>query len=237
MSWSDGLSDSYYKINILNSPELLHFFQKELYGICQDRNVLDLGCGDGTLHTLIPHRHWVNVDLFTKRPDLVIKKDAILYLQEQKPSSFDVILCCFALHHFYTPQFRELVMFPLSNNGQFINFSISRTSPLFSDGGFNRVFFGKGFSDDTLRYDMIRRESVAIKINAKNFSHFIRERSWSNLAKMSDGEITYLLERIPKGLDMITLTIKIGMLEKKLFNTCLLNNMYLKSTNKSYSIF
>ena len=54
---------------------------------------------------------------------------------------------------------------------------------------------------------------------------------------MSDGEITYLLERIPKGLDMITLTIKIGMLEKKLFNTCLLNNMYLKSTNKSYSIF
>lgn len=214
MSWTDRLSESYYGINILNSPELQQFYQKELDHICQGRDVLDLGCGDGTLQSLIPHRHWVNVDPFTRRPDLVIKKDAIAYLQDLKPGSFDVILSCFALHHFYTPSFRELVISALAKEGLFINFAISRSSPIHSDEDFNRVFFGKGFSEDTLKYDKVRRVKVDIKISAEEFAYFIRERSWSNLAKMSDREISYLLERIPQDLERITLTIKIGIIRK-----------------------
>lgn len=214
MSWTDRLSESYYGINILNLPEVQQFYKKEFDPICQGRDVLDLGCGDGTLHRLIPHRNWVNVDPFTRRPELVIKKDAIAYLQDLTPGSFDVILCCFAIHHFYTPGFRELVISALANGGQFINLSISRSSPLYSDGDFNRVFFGKGFSEDTLIYDMVRRVNVVINISAEEFAYFIRERSWSNLAKMTHGEIAYLLERIPNDLEMITFTIKIGIIRK-----------------------
>ena len=216
MTWNPVQTTSYNKFNLLKAPEIIHFYQSYLGPICRGKNVLDIGCGDGGLKKIINHRNWINVDPYTSNTDLVIKRDAIAYMKDVKKSSFGVIICCFAIHHFITTDFRRILVNCLEKHGQFINFSISPRSTLFGDIEFNRKFFMKGFSrvDTLIRPDTHSTISIDIAISYNSFYKFIQRRSWSNLTITSDTEIDYLLSRIPKGLKKISLTIDILKIQK-----------------------
>ena len=226
MTWSDSLSDRYCAVmNIMRSLEMRDFYRRVLDPICAENKILELGCGDGQLSTMIQHRRWTNVDPFTSHPDVVIQKDAVAYLESAEPSSVGVVLCCFALHLFATPDIAQLVASVLEPGGRFINLSLSRRSPLFGDASFNHAFFGRGFCGRPLgplfcSSSQPSRHSIDIDMSCQDFSQFIQNRSWSNLALMSDAEIKYLLEKVPADLSAITLTIKVVNMTKPRHLSC-----------------
>lgn len=65
--------------------------------------VLDVGCGDMTLSTLLPNYQWVGYDVDTSKHPNVVQCDISQFPYPGKDEEFDAVVCSEVLEHLFEP--------------------------------------------------------------------------------------------------------------------------------------
>lgn len=202
--WDSNLSERYKSYNIL-----IPIYQTISNIICEGEvnRVLDIGCGDAYLSCLLPDLEWTNLDKYppdkTYSPIICESIDDYLKTTNKK---YDVVVSCFAVHHFYYPDLMVDIKNILLPNGRILFFSILPNSDLFGDEEFNSLFFSRGFSVISLDipYEIIY---VNVSIESETFKQFLKKKCWSHLDLFSEKQIQRMIEKVPNNLSSLRFMI------------------------------
>ena len=212
--WNNNLTTAYEQHNILNRPEFIYYQQEYFRQHCLDKDILELGGGNGNLGDILKSNKWVNVDPYSNS-DHIIKQDAISYL-ENCSEKYDLVITCFSLHHFMVPNIKTLISKVLKPGGYFINSQISPQSEFFGNEHFNRLFFSRGFpttptistsTTNNFKFHEKTEQTITLKLGYQEMLNFIRQRSWSNLVEMSPSEVSNLISYLPNDLSLLNITV------------------------------
>lgn len=202
--WDSELSERYNSYNILKP------IYQTISNIISDgpvEKVLDLGCGDAYLSSLLPELEWTNLDKYP--PDQsyspIICQSIPEYLKTT-PKRYDVVVSCFAVHHFYYPNLMTDIQNVLQPNGRILFFSILPSSDLFGHQEFNSLFFSRGFSVISLGipYEILQ---INISVKSDRFKQFLKCKGWSHLGLFSEKQLQRMIEMVPNNLLSLRLRI------------------------------
>merc|ERR1719359_1811221 len=133
--WHSGTADAYDQHNLLDHPAIWKGLVEFLRPYTKGKTVVDLGCADGRLSTLIEARECINVDPYPPpNPQRdIIKMDGVEYLDSREDDSLDVVVTCYSVHFMDRAKLEQQLRRVLRKGGTAIHVNVSAKSPFFED--------------------------------------------------------------------------------------------------------
>ncbi|CAE7661795.1 unnamed protein product [Symbiodinium sp. CCMP2592] len=215
-AWDTTTAEAHAKYNVSDHPSIWQRIADHCLPYSNGKVVADLGAGDGTLGKLLQARTMYNVDPFP--PDncsqMIVKSDGVEFLRLQPEQSLDLVVATFAVHFMDRASLDKELTRVLCPTGRAMWCSFSKTSMLFGNEDFNRLYYSVGFEKDggasaaSMPTSVLRISRPASYADLRNH---IENRCHSNLKQMSDEMIAHLISLIPR--DLKELDIRLDVFE------------------------